>query len=107
MRRRVYPEWLAEQDLLGHIDYLARERPEAASRFVDAIEKAFDQLADMPEIGAPRSFNHPRLKNVRLWHVPNFRKYLIFYQLAHDEIRVLRVLYGSRDIQALMEEMDD
>lgn len=107
MRRRVYPEWLAEQDLLGSLDYLAQERPEAASRFIGAIEEAFGQIAGMPEIGAPRSFNHPRLKNTRLWPIPNFRKYLIFYQLAHGEIRVLRVLYGSRDIQALMEKMGD
>ena len=107
MKKRIYRERLAEQDLLDHIDYLTQERPEAAIRFIDAVEQAFDRLAEMPEIGTPRIFSNPRLEGVRLWLVPGFENYLIFYQFIHDEIRVLRILYGSQDIRSIMEEMDE
>lgn len=106
MTHKVYRERLAEEDLTGHVLYLAQERPEAALRFIDAVEKTFERLSEMPEIGAVRTFDNPRLADVRLWPVPDFEKYLIFYQFIQGEIRVLRVLYGSRNIQKIMEETD-
>jgi toxin ParE1/3/4 len=107
MKRKVYREQLAEQDLTSHVLYLSEQRLEAAMRFVNAVERAFDRLSEMPEIGASRTFDNPRLEGVRLWVVPEFEKYLIFYQFIQDNIRVLRVLHSSRDIQTIMEEADD
>ncbi len=107
MTHKVYRERLAEQDLTSHVLYLLEQRPEAALRFIDAVERAFERLSEMPEIGTPRTFDNPRLEGVRLWVVPEFEKYLIFYQFIQDNIRVLRVLHSSRDIQTIMEEADD
>ncbi len=104
MKYRVYRESLAELDLLEHVDYLAQERPEAVVRFVDAVEHAFDRIAEMPGIGAPRVFSNPRLHGIRLWPVPEFEMYLIFYQFVDEEIRVLRVLHGARDVSAIINE---
>ena len=103
MTHTVYRERLAERDLLEHIAYLSQERPDVAVRFIDAVEQACMQLATMPRMGAPRAFSNPRLKGVRLWPVPGFDKYLIFYQFMNDEIRILRILHGARDIPAILE----
>jgi len=56
---RVVRERLAELDLTEHLTYLARNRPSAALRFIDAVERAFERLAAMPEIGPVRQFRNP------------------------------------------------
>jgi toxin ParE1/3/4 len=104
VKRRVVRAGLAEVDLLEHLDYIADDNPDAASRFIQAVEKALERLSEMPEIGAVREFDNPRLAGVRLWPVPKFSRYLIFYQVTEDSIRILRVLHGARDIPSLFED---
>ena len=97
-------ERLAAADLEAHVDYLAEQRPSAARRFIDAVERAFERLRTMPEIGASRRYRHPRLTGIRMWSVPGFRRFLIFYRLQGTEIHILRVLYASRNIERLLLE---
>jgi len=104
VKRRVVRTGLAEVDLLEHLDYIAVNNPDAALRFVDTVEQAFARLSEMPEIGALREFANSRLAGVRAWPVPKFSRYLIFYQVTQDSIRILRVLHGARDIPSLFED---
>lgn len=62
MPLRIFLERYAEEDFTGHVDYLAQERPAAALTFIDAIERAFARLAELPEIGSPRAFQNSRLE---------------------------------------------
>ncbi|MEI2769499.1 MAG: type II toxin-antitoxin system RelE/ParE family toxin [Candidatus Competibacter sp.] len=101
--RRIYRRPLAEQDILEHFEYLLGERPEAALRFVDAVEDALRQLADMPLMGVSRPFAKPGLEDIRMWPIPDFERFLIFYRPHMDGIEAVRVLYGMRDIPAIME----
>jgi toxin ParE1/3/4 len=101
---RVVRERLAEIDLTEHVEYLARERPSAALRFIDAVERAFARLAAMPEPGPVRQCRNPRLLGIRMWPVPDFRNYLIFYRIAADEVQILRVLHAARDLESALEE---
>ena len=48
MSFRVVLERHAEEDFTAHVDYIARERPEAALAFIDAVEQALTILADRP-----------------------------------------------------------
>ena len=43
----------AEEDLTERAAYIARENPAVAQAFLDAVERAFTRLADMPGIGSP------------------------------------------------------
>lgn len=99
----LFREALAEVDLLDHLDYIADDNPDAALRFVEAIEKACERLAEMPNIGRIREFNNPRLMGIRMWPVPGFSRYIIFYQANEAQVRVLRILHSARDIPALFE----
>jgi toxin ParE1/3/4 len=104
VKRCIVRSGLAEVDLLEHLDYIADDNPDAALRFIEAVEKAFKRLAEMPEIGSVREFDNPRLSDVRMWPVPKFSRYLIFYQVTEDSMKVLRVLHSARDIPALFDQ---
>lgn len=60
-------------------------------------------LAEMPLIGVSRPFSKPGLEDLRMWPIPDFEKFLIFYRPLADGIQVVRVLYGMRDIPVIME----
>lgn len=105
MTRRIYKEDLAELDLLEPIDYLQSQASlEVALRFIDAVEEVFAYLAEWPQIRVRRKFSNNRLHEIRMWPIPDFPKFLIFYQYLDDEIRVLRILYGTRNIPPLFED---
>lgn len=104
MKKRVVLTRLAEVDLIEHFDYIANDNTDAALRFAESIEQASDRLSQMPKIGSIWEFSNPRLSGIRMWPVPQFSKYLIFYQITEDSIRIIRVLHGARDISALFED---
>jgi plasmid stabilization system protein ParE len=58
---------LAQSDLDEQAHYIAQDSLDAALRFLDAAEAAFDRLAGFPEAGRRREFRHPDLRDVRSW----------------------------------------
>ena len=40
----------AAQQLLAHVDYISDDDPDAALRFIDAVEAALAALAEQPEL---------------------------------------------------------
>lgn len=102
-RLPVFRERHAESDLTEHILHLLGERPSAAVRFVDAIDRAFKRLARTPEVGARREFANPKLEGVRMWPVPGFKNYLVFYRVTLERVEVLRILHGARDVAGILE----
>lgn len=106
MSYRILRERLAQQDIDEHADYMARDRPRSALEFVDAVERALTRLADMPELGSPRAFRHTRLAGIRMWPVPGFHNYLIFYRVVDESIQVLRVLRAAQDYTRFFHEDD-
>jgi len=46
-------------------------------------------------------------EGLRRWPVPGFRNYLIFYRPTETGVNIVRVLHGSRDITAALQEEDD
>ncbi|MBD2605714.1 type II toxin-antitoxin system RelE/ParE family toxin [Scytonema hofmannii FACHB-248] len=79
--------------------FIARENPQAATRFIDAVEEKCKVLADFPNMG--RSFDY-LAPSLRGFSVGN---YIIFYRSIEDGIEVERVLSGYRDFDALF--LDD
>ena len=104
MNRRVILHPRAAQDLEAQADFIARDSLAAAIRFAQAVQEAFRQLAQMPQMGRERRFPNPLLEGMRQWRVPGFEKHLIFYRPIEDGIEVLRVLHGARDIDRLFRE---
>jgi plasmid stabilization system protein ParE len=102
MSRRVVRGERAFADLAEITDYLAEGSPDAAARFVEEAERAFERLAAMPEIGAPYEPHDPAFAGIRVMTLGRFRNHIVFYRDEPPVVRILRVLRGSRDIHAVL-----
>lgn len=97
----------ADQDILEAVEHYLQEADESvASRFVDAVEKAFRHIARHPASGSSRYALELELPGVRSWPLKRF-PYLIFYVEHDDHIDVWRVLHGQRDIPAWLDHGAD
>ena len=84
----------ADNDLMQIFSYLSQRSPQATQSLLDEINRRFVNLESFPLLGAPR----PDLgQDVRSAIVS---PYLIFYATRRDHVTILRVLHGSRDIEA-------
>lgn len=85
-------------DILDIVRGIRPHNPGAAIRFVEAFKSSVELLARMPDLGRVR----PDLgsRETRSWRVGRFGNYLIFYEVLPGRLRLLRVLHGSRDLQA-------
>ncbi|MBM4270226.1 MAG: type II toxin-antitoxin system RelE/ParE family toxin [Deltaproteobacteria bacterium] len=99
MARRLVLRRAAEDDVAEQLTYIADDRPAAAHRYAIALEDAFERIRTMPEVGVLRSFRPRGLKAVRVWPVPGFRRFLVFYRVTPRTVEVIRVLHSSRDIR--------
>lgn len=87
---------------------VSQAAPEAAVRFMNAVEESVRQVCRMPHSGAPRKVRSPSLKGLRVWPVQGFEEILIFYVVQGDTVRVIRVLHGKRDVvRVLLRETPD
>ncbi len=83
--------------------YLLENAPEAAIRFLDAVDESIEAICRTPHGGAPKLIRNPVLSGLRSWAVKGFEDILIFYIVQPDVLRVVRVLHGRRDIKAILE----
>ena len=62
MTKRVRLTPRARDDIIEGALYIAGDNPDAAERFLAAVERTFETLAHSPHIGASRTFADPRLE---------------------------------------------
>ncbi len=93
------PEFSPESrlDLLEIATFIARDNPARARSFVTELETVCSNLVAHPEIGMLRPELHGRLRML-----PHGR-YLIFYQMLQDTVRIERILHGARNISSLFD----
>lgn len=82
----------ANNDLLQLFSYLFDRNPVAADEILGDIDLKIRSLTNFPFIGRLRSTLGAELRSVVCG------MYVIFYQVGRDQITVLRVLDGRRDI---------
>ncbi len=90
----------AESDLDEIWLYIANNSgsPELADRLIDSITSRFVLLASHPSPGRPR--DQDLRPGLRSFAVGN---YLIVYRIENGDVRILRILRGSRNIEALFQ----
>jgi toxin ParE1/3/4 len=91
----------ARQDALEIVEYIGADNPEAASRFVPALEETCTQLVALPGMGSVRNFVRKDLQGVRIMPVTGFEHYLIFYTVLRKQVKVIRILHTARDFPTL------
>jgi toxin ParE1/3/4 len=86
----------AAMDLCDNAEYIARDKPDAAYRWVEAIEETCERLALNPEMGERRYIRN-------LGHCRSFTcgKYVIFFRGVADGVEIIRIVRGDRDVEKL------
>jgi plasmid stabilization system protein ParE len=92
----------AYMDLDEQAEYIGRSSPQTALRFLDAFDATVASLASMPGLGSPLEFAHPDLQGLRAWSVSGFKNHFIIFRVHPDCIEILRVLRGTRDLEATL-----
>ena len=96
----VIPRALATRDVDEAIAwYLGENAAQAALGLIDALERAYSQIARHPAKGSARYALELNLPDLRSWPLKHY-PYLIFYVERADHIGVWRILHGQRDIPA-------
>ena len=93
----IFVRHAAELDAFGYFQYIHEHNPEAARRFLKAIDSTVEKLALQPLKGRLRKFHGRDLKNIRSWRVDDFENYLIFYRFAGMRLEILRIKHGAMD----------
>jgi toxin ParE1/3/4 len=104
MTARVVQRARARADLLELVAWIAADNPAAALALHDAYEHSLDLLADNPQLGRLYAAADPRLAGMRVLPAHRFRKILIFYRPLPGAVEIVRILHGSRDIPAVLDE---
>jgi toxin ParE1/3/4 len=94
----------AHQDLDDQAYYLAMEAsPDVGHRFLVATHETLALLATQPEMGWRLSLKRLALAELRAFRVKGFERMLVLYLPRAEGVDVLRVVHGSRNLQALFE----
>ena len=103
MRRLVFLA-KARADLIGIFESQAGRtgRPDQAVKLIEGIDAKCRQIARTKiMLGRPRPKLMPDIRSFL------FGQYLIFLRYRPDEIEIVTILHGRRDIETLFREMDE
>lgn len=88
----------SRQDLLDIGDYIAKDSRATARRFVAKLVEQCQRIGDAPFAYTGREDLAPGLRMAPMG------RYVIFFRVLDDVVRVERVLHGARDIPAVFEQ---
>ncbi|MEO9593315.1 type II toxin-antitoxin system RelE/ParE family toxin [Rhodopirellula bahusiensis] len=93
MAKVIYaPE--ADNDIVGIVDFIARDKPEAARNWMLKIRETCDTIATQPGMGEERpGFDVNGCRSLSVG------SYVVFFRAIEDGIEVSRVIHGSRDMR--------
>ncbi|MHB9074674.1 MAG: type II toxin-antitoxin system RelE/ParE family toxin [Desulfobaccales bacterium] len=86
---------LARSDLAEIWDYIADDNEVRADVFVDNIDQKFQALASNPNMGRSRDELEEGLRSFPV------DRYVIFYRVMPGGVEIVRVVHGSRDLNAI------
>jgi toxin ParE1/3/4 len=101
-QRRLVFSAAAIADILEQADwYAAQSGEKLAQRWQKAVTSALSLAVKRPAAGALCSFVSPQLEGLRRTSISGFPKHLLFYRFDGEEVFVLRVVHGARDLEKL------
>jgi plasmid stabilization system protein ParE len=87
------------RDLRDAIDYFDDVHAEDAGlRFLEALDKTIDFIAEFPDLGNPWESAESRFQGMRFRLVTGFEGYLVVYRTRDEHVYLLRLLHGSQNI---------
>ena len=103
--RKIVLSDVAVSDILEQANwYQEQSGLKLARRWERAVTAVLLRIAKTPAVGAPCTFRVPELTDVRRVPVPRFPKHLLFYRFRKQELIVLRIVHGARDLESLFSQ---
>lgn len=100
---KVHVAQQAAQDLMEIFEYLLEaEGLEVAKRLVETLEEAIQSLSSQPQRGKYPPSLHA--KGITLFRELQCYPWRIFYSVAEEDVWILAVLDGRRNIVQLLQE---
>lgn len=72
-----------------------------AKRWDDAVTFTLLRILQNPQSGPCCSFKSEELQDIRRIPVAGFRKHLVFYRFYEQELLIVRIVHGARDLESL------
>ena|SRR5437867_5637836 len=88
----------ARSDLVNIREYIAPENKRAATRIIREIKASFKTLLTFPELGRRRDELKKGLRSFPI------EKYVVFYFVTEQHVKIARVLHGAQDIDSILGE---
>lgn len=82
----------AKEDLLEIWEYIAEHDGQAADNYIDHLRNRALELLLFPELGRMREEIYSGVRSLLS------KNHLLFYRIQGDEVQILRILHGSRDL---------
>jgi toxin ParE1/3/4 len=95
---KVFITERAWDDLLAIATYIAAESSKAADTFLDRMHRACHEIGENPD--AYRTLPGHEGSGIRRRVVG---RYLICYRVFEDQVEILHIPHGSRDLTAILE----
>ena len=100
-RRLVFSD-ASIADILEQADWYADQSGRRlAQRWQKAVTSAVSLVVRRPAAGALCTFRSLAQQGVRRTTISGFSKHLLFYKFDDEEVFVLRVVHGARDLETL------
>jgi toxin ParE1/3/4 len=94
---------VAVGDLEEIVNYIAADNPVAAEDVRPDVLDTAESLGHQPGLGIRPQFSAPRFAGIRFLPSSQYPTYLLFYRELSQEVEVLRILHGARNLPALFE----
>ncbi len=86
---------IASRDLEAISEYFLERSVDAGDRFVQTFNQKCQHLARFPYIGKSYARLRPGLRGILMMD------YIVFYQIVEDNVEILRVISGYRDLRSV------
>lgn len=94
----------AVEDLEEIILYVSDRNESAAVMLFETFQAAFRRLSQFPELGVRRERFLEGAGDLRMWPLPAFPHYMVYYRPTEAGIEVARVLHAARDIPRVVDD---
>ena len=91
----------ATQDLDEILDYFLSRNIDAGERFIQEFNKKCQYLTQFPNIGRSYANLDPTLRGIPV------DGYILFYRVFEDNVVIVRVISGYRDLKSVFTNADD
>ncbi|MBD2568470.1 type II toxin-antitoxin system RelE/ParE family toxin [Anabaena lutea] len=90
----------AIEDINEICEYLSNFNLDSATEFLNSIENKCQTLVQFPNMGRSYAELSPELRGISV------NPYIIFYRLIKDDVEIIRVVNGYRNLESLFSESE-